>query len=353
MSLDSTYTDSSVQSASQSQSSASPSASPTAELYAQRDENLRQLSTMMLGTLATTKLDLIATVGFYGTTFFNVFRRYNSVYEIVFEDVNGDMFVQKDFTIRQSLQQLLCLTDAQMHNIYTINLVSMKHNAPPPSIPFHLLDMRWSAIQREWAAIGVHFGGVMEQYNVGRVSYQTPAKQNTVVIPNADILNADTPHMLHAQARAPNADTPHMLHAPARAPNAFVPPNAPKKESNPKESVMDLKEEATILADQIMENLMEKYDFHGALVQEGKEATARRLLERFEAAKDRKRTFTQMEDSDCDEECDEGCDEEAGSEAGSEAEEDEMEEEDEEEEEEEEEEDEDEEDEEEEEEDEE
>jgi hypothetical protein len=115
-----------------------------------------------------------------------------------------------------------------------------------------------------------------------------------------------------------------MLHAQARA------PNAPKKESNPKESVMDLKEEATILADQIMENLMEKYDFHGALVQEGKEATARRLLERFEAAKDRKRTFTQMEDSDCDEGYEEGSEEEeedeAGSEAGSEAEEDEMEE---------------------------
>ena len=98
------------------------SVSQVAQL-AQRDENLRQLSTMMLGTLTTNKLDLIATISFYGTTFFNVFRRYNSVYEIVFEDVNGDTFVQKDFTMRQSLQQLLCITDAQIRDIYTINLV--------------------------------------------------------------------------------------------------------------------------------------------------------------------------------------------------------------------------------------
>ena len=131
-----------------------------------RESNFRTLSNVLVGTTPINKLDLIAVVSFHGSIYFNVFRRYNSVYEIVIEDFNGDVFVHKDYTIRQSMQQMLCLSNEEMQGMFTMQVLSFKHNAPPPMFCSMdvIADMRWSKIQQEWLGLAINFGGVLNNY---------------------------------------------------------------------------------------------------------------------------------------------------------------------------------------------
>jgi len=129
-----------------------------------REIALRNLSIIMVGDMAINKLDLIAVISFHGNTYFNVFRRYNNVYEIVFEDLNGDFFTLKDDTVSKSLQQLLCLSDEQMSTLYTKWMVSFKHNGPPPTM-YNVAHMSWTEIQQEWYGITIDFGGVLDDYH--------------------------------------------------------------------------------------------------------------------------------------------------------------------------------------------
>ena len=134
--------------------------------YTARENSFRTLSTVMMGNIPVNKLDLIAVISFYGNTYFNVFRRYNNVYEIVLEDLNGDVFMHKDTTVRQSLQQLLCISDEQINMMYTESLMTFKHNGPIPCI-VEVADMRWSEIQENWHGIYVNFIGVLHDYHYG------------------------------------------------------------------------------------------------------------------------------------------------------------------------------------------
>jgi hypothetical protein len=130
--------------------------------YAVREAHFRDLSTFMMNGLPVNKLDLIAVVSFHGHIYFNVFRRYNSVYEIMFEDLNGDIYMQKDDTVRASLQQLLCQTDEQMERLSTIDVQSFKQNGP---LLADVRDRLWSDIEEQWCGIAVNFGGVLEEYH--------------------------------------------------------------------------------------------------------------------------------------------------------------------------------------------
>lgn len=125
-----------------------------------RNERLTELSQMVVNGQVTSKLDSIATIHINSRFYFNVFRRYNSPYNIVIEDYNGDIYLHQDHTIRTSLKTVLCLQDYQSSNIYTWNATSFKHNGPVPSIDKDLADMRWSEIQAQYQAVSINFGGI-------------------------------------------------------------------------------------------------------------------------------------------------------------------------------------------------
>jgi hypothetical protein len=130
-----------------------------------RNQKLQEISTFVVHGCPTFKLDFIGTISIHGRDYFNVFRRYNNVYEFVFEDYHGELHYHKDYTVIQSLQRLLCLSDEQMRGIHVLDVYSIKHSGDP-TISDSFLDMRWSAIQGTWYGLMMNLGGILDYDSV-------------------------------------------------------------------------------------------------------------------------------------------------------------------------------------------
>jgi hypothetical protein len=136
---------------------------------AMRNQNLQESSIIYVNGYLTNKLDFLGSISIHGRHYFNVFRRYNSAYEIVFEDYRGELHFHRDHTMFQSIQRLLCLTEEQMQGIHVISTFSFKHNGRP-AISDSFLDMHWSAIQANWQGLIVNLGGILDYHSVGLTS---------------------------------------------------------------------------------------------------------------------------------------------------------------------------------------
>lgn len=134
----------------------------SSQIIADRNERLNELSQIVMGGVITYKLDYIATIFINGRHYFNVFRRYNSDYNIVIEDKNTDIYLHQDYTVRKSLQTIMCISEYDAANIYTRGATSYKHNGPVPSILVDIADMYWTEIQSNYQAVSVNFGGTFE-----------------------------------------------------------------------------------------------------------------------------------------------------------------------------------------------
>jgi hypothetical protein len=110
----------------------------------------------------TRKLDFLGTICVYGQHYFNVWRRYNNVYEIVIEDFAGDFHFHKDYTIRESIQKVLCLSNEQIHGLYTIDAISFKHRA---DVSEDVTSMRWTEIEHRWYALDMNLGGILHDFH--------------------------------------------------------------------------------------------------------------------------------------------------------------------------------------------
>jgi hypothetical protein len=126
------------------------------------------------------KLDLIANVFINSSKYFTVYRRYNSPYDILIEDANGDIHQHKDYTIRDSLKTVLCLNDDVTAAMHTLYVYSFKHNANV-SFSEDVTHMRWSDIQKQYQAININVGGILLNYthilNAYNQAYQEYAQQ--------------------------------------------------------------------------------------------------------------------------------------------------------------------------------
>jgi hypothetical protein len=132
----------------------------------ERNNRLLAISQLVIDNKIVHKLDLIANIFIGDVHYFTVFRRYNSVYDIVIEDMNQELYFHKDYTIRESLKNVLCLTDEVTRNINTKNAYSYKHNsaAPQPIPPYNvadIIDMRWSDIQRYYHGLNINVNGIV------------------------------------------------------------------------------------------------------------------------------------------------------------------------------------------------
>jgi hypothetical protein len=79
----------------------------------------------------------------------------------------GELYYHKDYTVRQSLQTVLCITAPEAEHLYTLSAMSYKHNAPAPTSATgqDISEMRWSDIQKNFYAIRVNFGGILKDYH--------------------------------------------------------------------------------------------------------------------------------------------------------------------------------------------
>lgn len=91
-------------------------------------------------------MDHIATIFVDDSKYFDVFRRYDirhydnrrydNPYNIVIQDYNEDIYIRKNQTIRESLMDIMCLTEHTIHE---------KTNT--------LLDMYWTDIHEQYRCI--------------------------------------------------------------------------------------------------------------------------------------------------------------------------------------------------------
>jgi hypothetical protein len=172
-----------------------------------RNERYTQLSQMVIDGHITHKLDNIATIYINNRFYFSVFRRYNSPYNIVVEDYNGDIYLHQDHTIRTSLKSVLCLPDFEGENIYTLNATSYKHNGPVPCTDRDLADMRWSEIQGQYNAITVNFGGIFNNELIHNLTEDVKESDTPPSTPRSQIiLKRECPP-------APQRPTPEVIDA--------------------------------------------------------------------------------------------------------------------------------------------
>jgi hypothetical protein len=136
-----------------------------------RIDRLHSLSETAVNGEVIHKMNLIGIVRVCGIQYFNVYRRYNSVYEIVVEDANGDFYLQRDGSLRDSIGAVLCLTHSQKYSMYTADLYSFRHGGTPPSHPAAPENMLWSTIQQEWYAIDLNLRGILEEYHAYMAQY--------------------------------------------------------------------------------------------------------------------------------------------------------------------------------------
>lgn len=126
-------------------------------------DRLIEISQMVIDGKIISRFDHIATVSIDGRCYFNVFRRYNSDYNIIVQDYNNDIYLHQDYTVRDSIYTILCLNKS---NMYTIDATSYKHNGPVPSLFPDIADMRWTEIHGKYQTVSVNFGGVFADSSV-------------------------------------------------------------------------------------------------------------------------------------------------------------------------------------------
>ncbi len=118
-----------------------------------RTTQLNRLGEMILNGQTISKIDQIASVCLSSGHHINVYRRYNSEYNIVLEDQHFNYLVQLDTTIRESIGNAYYLSDEEKNTFTIIGASSMKHNAAIPQ--FNLLDSKWSEIQDKYAGVSL------------------------------------------------------------------------------------------------------------------------------------------------------------------------------------------------------
>ncbi len=226
-----------------------------------RNNALDAMCEISLNGYTTKKLDFLGTIHIYGIHYFNVFRRYNSVYEIVLEDFHGDFHFHKDYTIRQSLQHILCLSNEQMEGIYTRYATSFKHGSCPMTSMHDAPNMHWSELQQQWQAAALDFGGILEEY------HRSCEQIKNEVDP---ILEGE---LEQASPSLEVVGTPCVLHEPLKIPYAPL-----RERTKPQQITINLEEGADILL---------------SLRNRGTN-----LSDRFTEMENKKRTWTQLSESE-------------------------------------------------------
>lgn len=158
---------------------------------ATREQQLNLFSEIVINGKITRKLDFLGTVSIYGWQYFNVWRRYNNPYEIVLEDQNGDFYFHHDCTVRQSLQRILCLTNEQMKNIMTLEVIPFKTQS---IVHQNVVNVRWTEIQQRWCGASINLGGILEEFHATAQAYREKQQEEWESFSPPPPPRGDRPH---------------------------------------------------------------------------------------------------------------------------------------------------------------
>ncbi len=120
---------------------------------AYRTTQLNKFGEMIVDGNLIHKIDYIGSVHLISGKHFNVYRRYNSEYNIVLEDSNLNYLVQRNMTIRESIGCAMYLSEDEQESIQCVQAASVKHNMPV-SDPA-LCSLKWSEVQVIYTGITI------------------------------------------------------------------------------------------------------------------------------------------------------------------------------------------------------
>lgn len=121
--------------------------------YAARALRLNDISTIHANGRIFHKLDLIAVINANSAYTVNVYRRYNSDFNIVIEDCYGNLSFHQDEPMYDTLKNRFGLSDAEVSSMYVSYFYSFKHGTVLNYIPCSIFTMKWSDIQDSYSAL--------------------------------------------------------------------------------------------------------------------------------------------------------------------------------------------------------
>ena len=126
-----------------------------------RDEILHDLSLLRIHGENIYKLEVLGSIFIDNKKFCNVFRRFNSTYQILLETDDQTIHFQKDIRILDSLSNIL---GSRMDSVEVVAAYSYKHHgAFIPSEAFHLPTLQWSELHHTWHGVSLYLESLPQE----------------------------------------------------------------------------------------------------------------------------------------------------------------------------------------------
>jgi hypothetical protein len=109
------------------------------------------------------KVDCIARIDLYGFWHYSIFRRYNSPYDILVEDIHKNIVhldMSSTATIRSVISKIRHISAHDVDAICITSNYSLEHSSSIIDIAHRALDMPLIEVQREYAALYLNLEGV-------------------------------------------------------------------------------------------------------------------------------------------------------------------------------------------------
>jgi hypothetical protein len=119
-----------------------------------RNDVLNDLSHLNINGQSVHKLESLGTIYVHHRKRVNVFRRFNSVYEILFETDDHTIHFHKNIRVLDSLHQLF---GSEMDHLEVMEVFSYKHHgALITHEAFHLPTLCWNELHYTWGGVSMY-----------------------------------------------------------------------------------------------------------------------------------------------------------------------------------------------------
>lgn len=122
-----------------------------------------KMGEMLVNNESLKKVDCIARIDVYGFWYYSIFRRYNSPYDIMVEDIHKNVVLldTSATTIRQIMKRLMNMSDIASCYMYIAHNCSMEHMCGMEEIANYGLDRSLLDIQKLYSGIYINIEGVI------------------------------------------------------------------------------------------------------------------------------------------------------------------------------------------------
>lgn len=126
-----------------------------------RNEVLHDLSLLSICGQSVHKLETLGTVFIDNRKAYNVFRRFNSPYEILLESDDHTIHFHKNYYVLESLHRLL---GSQMEHLEVVAVYSYRHHGALVSPEAcHIPTLRWDELHHMWSGASIYLDSRPQQ----------------------------------------------------------------------------------------------------------------------------------------------------------------------------------------------